>query len=159
MVESPGGSQLHKSRLVLGVLMLVGITIAAVSYYGLSSAISRQTMSSPAFGPGVQQYPNPNYTNVTVIGEMRVSSISPTCSLSNPPCAIAGSTVYYIIVWGSFYRLIFPNSTVLPASGSHIVVTGTYVVPSTFKADEWTPSLEFRGDIYVRAFSYVFPSY
>jgi len=150
---------LDKTKLALSVMMLTAIAVGAVSYYWINSELLRQPMASPAFGPGTQQYPNPNYTNVTVIGEMRAASISPACSLSTPPCAVAGSTVYYIIVWGSYYRLIFPNSTSLPASGSHIIVTGQYIVPSTYKGDQWMPSLAFRGDIYVRSFSYVFPFY
>jgi hypothetical protein len=158
-VDFPGGLALFKTKLVLGILMLAGIAITTVWYYGINGAMQPETMSSPSFRPGVQQYPNPNYTNVTVTGEMKSLSVSPTCSISNPPCVMAGTSVYYIIVQGAYYRLIFPNSTVIPVSGSQIIVTGVYVVPSTFNANQWTPTLEFSGDIYVHSFSYVFPSY
>jgi len=150
---------LLRTKLVLGILLLAGIAIATVWYYGLNSAMQQETLASPSFGAGVQQYPNPNYANVTITGEIKSLSVNPACSFSNPPCVMVGTSVNYLVVGGAYYRLIFPNSTVIPASGSQIMVTGMFVVPSAFNANQWTPAVQFTGDIYVRSFSYIYPSY
>lgn len=93
--------------------------------------------------------------NVTVLGVIKASSVAPACSLSNPPCTIPKTSVYYVIVNGRDYRLIFSNTTEPPdVMGSHVIVTGLYVTPSTFQADQWTPSLIFYGDIYVQKIVY-----
>jgi hypothetical protein len=137
----------------------MGISIVAVTYYGSNYIGSdRQVMASPALIQVGQTYPNPGHTNVTVLGSMTGLTISPTCGYANPPCAIAAAPVYYIVVYGTNnkIRLIFPNSTVIPVNGAHLIVTGTYVTPSTYKPDQWSPSLVFLGDIYVRKYSYTF---
>jgi hypothetical protein len=141
------------------MLLLVGTAIAAVSYSGSNYiAGERQLMSSPAFVHGDQTYPNPGHTNVTLIGTINGLTINPTCSYSNPPCAITAAPLYYIVVYGTNnkIRLIFPNSTVIPINGSHLIVTGVYVTPSTYKPDQWSPQMEFLGDLYVRTYSYTF---
>jgi hypothetical protein len=116
-------------------------------------------LSSPSFVPGLAgiDYPNPISQNVTVMGVMTASVVSPACALSNPPCSVADSPLYYVTVGGWNYRLIFQNSTAVPVNHAHIVVTGVFVTPSTFQASLWTPQIYFRGDIYVQTYSYVFP--
>ena len=141
------------------MLLLVGITIVATSYYESNYITGqREVLSYAALNQVDQTYPNPGHTNVTVIGAMTSLTISPTCSYLNPPCAISAAPIYYIVVYGSNdrIRLIFPNSTILPVNGAHIIVTGRYVTPSTYKPDQWSPALEFAGDIYVRTYSYTF---
>lgn len=94
--------------------------------------------------------------NVTVLGVLVFSSITPACSLSTPPCAIDNSWLYYVVVNGRNYRLIFSNTTSVPqnVNGWNVIVTGAYVTPSAFQAHNWTPDLSFYGDIYVQRISY-----
>ena len=150
---------MDRTRFALGILMLIAIVAVALSYYGPNYIVQRQVMSSPALMQGGPTYPNPGNANVTVIGSMRALTVSPACSLSSPPCAISSAPLYYIVVNGFNYRLIFPNSTVIPTNGAHLIVTGTYVTPSTYKASQWMPALVFKGDIYVRTYSYVLLPY
>jgi hypothetical protein len=42
-----------------------------------------------------------------------------------------------------------------PINGLQIIVTGTYVTPSTYQSNQYTPRLSFGGDIYVISYSYV----
>jgi hypothetical protein len=70
---------------------------------------------------------------------------------------MSGGALYYITVNGVNYRLIFPVSMKLPINGLRIMVTGTYVTPSTYQSSQWTPELYFGGDIYVISYSYVSP--
>jgi hypothetical protein len=64
-------------------------------------------------------------------------------------------TLYYITIDGVNYRLIFPASIKPPINGLQIIVTGTYLTPSTYQSNQYTPQLYFRGDIYVISYSYV----
>jgi hypothetical protein len=102
-------------------------------------------------------YPNPiGEKNVTLIGVIKAFTVAPACSLTNPPCAIPTAAIYYVVVNGRNYRLILPNSIVVPPKliGSNVIVTGIYVTPSTFQSNQWTPSLSFAGDIYVLKIRY-----
>jgi len=63
-------------------------------------------------------------------------------------------TVYYITINGVNYRLIFPASMKPPTNDLPIIVTGSYVTPSTYQSNQYTPQLYFRGDIYVTSYSY-----
>jgi len=107
-------------------------------------------------GGSVLMYPNPDTGNITVLGTIGTYTLAPACSLSSPPCAITQTTIYYVTVNGRNYRLLFQNRTSVPdlLLGSSAVVTGSYVTPSTFKANEWTPVLYFYGDIYVKLITY-----
>jgi len=93
--------------------------------------------------------------NVTVLGVIKASTVAPACSLSNPPCTIPETSVYYVIVNARNYRLIFSNTTEPPdVMSAHVIVTGLYITPSTFQASQWVPSLFFYGDIYVQKIVY-----
>jgi len=148
---------LHRTRFALGILLL--LAVITVSYYGSNYFIHTGVMQSPSLLQSGPTYPNPGFPNVTEIGMMRSLTVSPACSLNNPPCAISTAPLYYITVNGANYRLIFPNSMALPKNGAHIIVTGRYVTPSTYKAEQWMPALVFRGDIYVQTYSYVLLPY
>lgn len=117
------------------------------------------TTPALSFAPssGNISYPNPANPNVTLTGLLTSTVVSPTCALSSHPCAMSGGALYYITLNGVNYRLIFPASMKLPISGLHIMVTGTYVTPSTYQSSQWTPELYFGGDIYVISYSYVLP--
>ena len=151
-------------RYVIVAIVIFVLTIFVVPYYhsinlqspivseqnqpALSPSESNPSLSPPAKTPGP--------INVTVIGVMRTSILAPTCSLYNPPCAIPDTSIYYIVVNGRNYRLLFQNSTLVPnnVTGSNAVVTGLYVTPSTYNADQWTPIMSFYGDIYVQKVSF-----
>lgn len=93
--------------------------------------------------------------NVSVIGTLKNYKVAPACSLSNPPCAIFDTVLYYVVVNGRNYRLIFSNGTQsIPNTGSYVVVTGLYITPSTYAASQFTPYLQFYGDIVVTTISY-----
>jgi hypothetical protein len=99
-------------------------------------------------------YPNPiDGMNVTVLGVLTMTSVTPVCS---PSCAIQSSTVSSLMVAGRNYRLMFSNSISVPANvnGWNAVVTGSFTTPSTFQTDQWTPPLSFYGDIHVQKISY-----
>jgi len=151
-----------KARYILAAVMVIAFIAAAfaVAIYSSNSA-TNQTLASPAFGPGLEtsgpNYPNPIHQNVTLTGSVTTSVVSPACKLSSPPCAIADSPLYYITVNGWNYRLIFSNSTTVPMNHASISVTGVFVTPSTYKSSQWTPQMQFHGDIYVIAYSYVSP--
>jgi hypothetical protein len=115
--------------------------------------------SSFAPAPGGINYPNPISPNVTVVGVMTSAVVAPACSLSNPPCAIVDSSLYYVTVNGWNYRLIFPHSMKVPMNHAHILVSGVFVTPSGYEVNQWTPQMYFLGDIYVVAYYYVSPYY
>ena len=109
--------------------------------------------SSPSFSPPI--YSNDTNQTLTLTGPITTTAVSPMCALySNPPCAMSIGTLYYITISGVNYRLIFPTSMKPPTNGLRIVVTGTYVTPSTYQSNQYTPALYFRGDIYVTSYSY-----
>jgi len=141
----------------IAVIMIVALAIVAVPYWNAyelrtplvvqnsPASFNPQPYSSNAFPPPPQAH------NVTVLGVIKALQMAPACALSNPPCAISPSSIYYVVVNGRNYRLIFSNNIIIPASmsGTNVVITGAYVTPSTFNADNWTPSITFWGDIYV----------
>jgi len=141
------------------LLPLVAITLVAVAFQ-LYPTMSHTSVPMAAFAPspaGQIIYPNPISQNVTLTGVMTSLQVAPACSLSNPPCAISDSPLYYITVNGRNYRLIFSNSTTIPMNRSDIMVTGVFVTPSTYEATQWTPQMYFSGDIYVITYSYASP--
>jgi len=146
-------------KYLLAAVVTAALLVVAFQAYSMNSRM--KTPSSASFAPadvGIN-YPNPISPNVTVVGVMTSSVISPACSLSNPPCAYADDSLYYISVSGWNYRLIFPNSTKVPVNHARILVTGVFVTPSSYQANLWTPQMYFRGDIYVLAYTYVSPYY
>jgi len=151
-----------RDKYVPALILVVALLAVAVQAYYVNRFAAERTsvLSSPPLtvgAPSEINYPNPLRQNVTLSGVMSSFVVSPACALSNPPCAIVDSSIYYITVKGWNYRLIFPNSTALPMNGAHIVVTGTFVTPSTFEPGLWTPQIYFHGDIYVHTYYYVFP--
>jgi len=148
----------ERSKYILGALL--SISLIAVTFQASAVHASTATNTSLFFAvpiPAQVNYPNPINKNVTIAGTMTSSVLAPVCSLASPPCAVANSPLYYITVNGWDYRLIFSNSTKLPLNHSNIMVTGVYVTPSTFQANQWTPQMYFKGDIYVITYSYVSP--
>ena len=92
---------------------------------------------------------------MTWTGRFTAKAVSPMCAVySNPPCAVWVGTLYYMTIDGANYRLIFPASMKPPTNGLPITVTGTYVTPSTYQSNQYTPQLFFRGDLYVTTYSY-----
>lgn len=145
-----------RAKPILTAVLAFAIIVIAFHAYSVNSI----TRPAPAFAPspsGSPSYPNPVNRNVTLTGPVASTVVSPTCALSNHPCAMSGGSLYYITVNGVNYRLIFPASMKLPTNGLHIMVTGTYVTPSTYQSSQWTPKLSFGGDIYVISYSYIFP--
>jgi hypothetical protein len=148
-----------RARYLLAAVVAAALLVVAFQAYSISSSVKRSSGASFAPADGGINYPNPISPNVTVVGVMTSSVVSPTCSLSNPPCAYADNPLYYISVNGWNYRLIFPNSTQVPVNHARILVTGVFVTPSSYQANLWTPQMNFRGDIYVVAYTYVSPYY
>jgi len=141
------------------LVVVLTIALVVVTFYAYSLD-SRTTPTSTLFSspsPSSGNYPNPINPNVTLTGVLTLTMVSPTCALNNPPCAMSAGSLYYITVNGVNYRLIFPSSMKLPVKGLRIMVTGIYVTPSTYQANEWTPQLSFTGDIYVISYFYVSP--
>ena len=147
---------MSRERYVVAAIVIIALTIVAVPFYNAyelrTSSISQNSLaSSPSFNPNNNAFPqDPNGYNVTVLGVIKASQLAPVCSLSNPPCAISPTSLYYVVVNGRNYRLIFQNGTSVPGNvtGTNVVVTGLYITPSAFNADQWTPSIVFYGDIY-----------
>ena len=148
---------MRRTMYLLIVVLTIGLMVITFQEYPLNSLSNTATPSSAAFAPASINYPNPIHQNITEFGVITSVVVSPACSLSSPPCAIANSPLYYITVNGWNYRLIFSNSTKPPLNHTHILVTGVFVTPSTYKASLWLPQMYFRGDIYVTTYSYVFP--
>ena len=142
-----------REKYVAAAIVIIALAIVAVPYYNAYELRNRPPLvSSPPFNPNDNSFPpNPYGYNVTVLGVIKASQVAPACALSNPPCAISPTSVFYVVVNGRHYRLIFSNDTFVPANvtGTNVVVTGSYVTPSTFNADQWTPPITFYGDIYV----------
>jgi len=142
-----------KERFVAAAIVIIALSIVAIPYYNAYELRNRNPpVASPSFNPNDSSFPpNPYGYNVTVLGVMKASQIDPACALSNPPCAISPTSIYYVEVNGRNYRLIFSNETSIPANvtGTNVVVTGEYVTPSSYNAAQWTPSITFYGDIYV----------
>jgi hypothetical protein len=144
-----------RGKFILAAVLAIAIVVVAFQAHPLNSRLPTSTLS---FSPSSNvNYPNPTNPNVTLTGVLTLTVVSPTCALNKPPCAMSSGSLYYITVNGANYRLIFPPSMKLPINGLHVMVTGTYVTPSTYQTNQWTPELFFRGDIYVIAYSYAFP--
>ncbi len=148
---------MSRAKYTLVVVSIITLAVAALAYSQVYQADSgqRQLVSSPSFGPRPPGL-NPTGVNVTVMGILRGSSVVPSCSLSNPPCAEVNTPIYYVVINGWNYRLIFPNSTEPPdVMGQRVLVTGLFLTPSSYDTAQWTPSLYFYGDIYVQTIIYL----
>ena len=118
-----------------------------------------QTISKVPSEVGAPEFKTQSGVNVTVMGILKAAVVSPACTLSNPPCSILGKSIYYVVVNGRNYRLIFLNSSVRPDQviGYYLGITGLYVTPSSFNPTQWTPPIYFYGDIYVQVYFFVYP--
>ena len=153
-MEYTNGDQIMtKEKYVAAAIVIIALSIVAIPYYNAYELRNRSSpAASPSFNPNDNSFPpNPYGYNVTVLGVMKASQVAPACALSNPPCAISPTSVYYVVVNGRNYRLIFSNDTFVPGNvtGTNVVITGEYVTPTSFNAAQWTPSITFYGDIYV----------
>ena len=149
-------------RLVKSAISLVAVAfLVVVAVYSYTSVVPNNSMvrprvlaapSSIGVGGGVQ----PIHENVTVLGTLKVLNLAPTCSLAVNPCTTPETQVFYVVVNGRNYRLVLSPKVQIQASlaGSRAVVSGLFVTPSTFQADQWVQPLFFFGDIYVRAIWY-----
>ncbi len=145
---------MRRERFILGAVLVSAIIVIAFQAYLLSSLTS-SVASSPSFSPS-NNYPTDQPSTLTLTGPLTTTAVSPVCALySSPPCAIWVGTLYYITINGVNYRLIFPTSMKPPPpiNGIRIIVTGTYVTPSTYQYYQYTPQLSFRGDMYVISYS------
>jgi hypothetical protein len=150
---------MQRTKYILTTAIVIGLMIAAIQASSIYLTTKKPNLSFAPSANSQINYPNPINKNVTVVGTMTSSIVAPVCSLSNPPCAISDSPLYYVTVNGWNYRLIFSNSTKIPLNHAKITVTGVYVTPSTYQSNQWTPQISFHGDIYVITYSYVSPYY
>lgn len=149
----------RRVHFAIALVAVAFLIMATVYSYNLvapnKSAVNPQVMAAPptvGVGGGLQAA----HQSVSVIGILKVLTLAPTCSLAVNPCATPATQIFYVVVNGRNYRLIPSNTVPIPASlaGSNVVVSGLYVTPSTYQADQWVPPLFFFGDIYVRAIWY-----
>lgn len=157
--ESCEGETVRRAKYVLVAVVAIALAIVTLQTYSTNSNMIVRLAPVLTPGNGGINYPNPINPNVTITGLMTSVVVAPTCSLSNPPCAVADTPLYYVTVNGLNYRLIFPSSMKIPANRSHILVTGVFVTPSTYESSLWMPEMNFRGDIYVLSYFYVSPYY
>lgn len=147
---------MRRTKFILAALLATALMVVAFQAYSVN--LTTKPTSTLAFAPtSGPSYPNPINQNVSVTGVMTSAIVAPACALNSPPCAISNSPLYYVNVNGWNYRLIFPASMKIPISNAHILVTGRYVTPSTYQANQWLPQMYFRGDIYVTSYYYVYP--
>lgn len=144
---------MRRGKFILGTVLLSAIVVVAFQAYLLSSLTS-SLASNPSFSPS-NNNPKPTNSTLTLTGPITTTAVTPICATyANPPCAAWVGTLYYITINGVNYRLIFPASMKLPINGLQIIVTGTYVTPSTYQSNQYAPRLSFRGDIYVTSYFY-----
>jgi len=155
--------KLLEAGIIIALVFLVILSLQSYQFRSpnLVAMESKNPMldQSPSLSPNAaaaSSTTKPYGVNVTVLGTIGIYTVAPVCSLSNPPCAITSTEVYYVTVNGRGYRLVFPNATMVPQAlvGSYVVVTGLFVTPSTYRADQYTPHLQFYGDIDVQVISY-----
>ena len=144
----------------ISLVAVAFLVMAAV--YSYNSVVPNNSMAKPhilaapppsvGVGGGIQ----PIHENVTVLGTLKVLTLAPTCSLAVNPCSNPETQIFYVVVNGRNYRMILSDKVRVPASlaGSSVVVSGLFVTPSAFQADQWVPPLFFFGDIYVRVIWY-----
>ncbi|MGA2783504.1 MAG: hypothetical protein ABSF09_02255 [Candidatus Bathyarchaeia archaeon] len=145
-------------RILSLIIIMIAVTLIAVPAIQLYEFHKPTTSTAIAGAPPMPEqripYPNPkDGMNVTVHGVVQITSVAPVCS---PSCAIQSSTISYLVVNGRNYRLVFSNSTTVQSNvnGWNAVVTGSFITPSNYQSNEWTPTISFFGDIYVQNITY-----
>jgi hypothetical protein len=152
MVDMSNRKHLESAIVLAAVAFLV-----LAGFYSYSSVVPTNSIVKPlvlnappsvGVGGGIQ----PIHENVTVLGTLKVLTLAPTCSLAVNPCSNLETQIFYVVVNGRNYRLILADKMQISPSlaGSSVVVSGLFVTPSTFQADQWVPALFFFGDIHVR---------
>jgi len=151
----------NRKHLKSAIALVAVAFLAVAAVYSYNSVVPNNSMAKPnilaaspsvGVGGGIQ----PIHENVTVLGTLKALILAPTCSLAVNPCSNPETQIYYVVVNGSNYRLILSGKVQIPASltGSSVVVSGLFVTPSAFQANQWVPSLFFFGDIYARVIWY-----
>jgi hypothetical protein len=148
------------AKYALAIMAVAFVVMAGVYSYNLAapkqSTIRPEVVGALPPSIGVGGGIQPRYQNVSVLGTLKVLKLAPACSLAVNPCSTPVSQIFYVVVNGRNYRLVPPYSMKIAESltGSSVVVSGLYVTPSTFQADQWVPPLFFFGDIYVYSIWY-----
>jgi len=156
------GKFLVSAFLLSAVMLVLFASVYQTSVQAVpAQAISNLLLSGggmPGTKPGVQfavTYTAMTGLNATVVGTVHEISLAPVCSMSNPPCAVPNSDIFYLTTNGHTYRLLFVNgdpvNMLAPYVGKQVVANGLIVVPSLV-ATQWTlpAPLSFNGDFYVR---------
>jgi hypothetical protein len=147
---------------IIALVAVAFLVMAAVYSYNsvvrTNSMVEPQIFAAPPPSVGVGGGIQPMHENVTVLGKLKVLTLAPACSVAVDPCSTPVTQIFYVQVNGRNYRLMVSGKMQIPASlaGSSVVVSGLFVTPSAFQADQWVPPLFFFGDIYVRVITYYY---
>jgi len=151
----------RKPRLLtLGTILLVlsasvGLTSAAI-FAGFTPGLKYggiYTHSPTATYQG--------YFSINFVGVYHYVHAVPTCRTASPPCATPDEALFYMNARNGTIRLIFycgsavkyyfcESPSRLPFSdGACVHVSGTFIEPSKWPGDSFSPRMHFKGDLYV----------
>ena len=151
--------RLKFSRYSISVLLILAASIGLLSAMTTHGGIFYHTTSTSP----TKTYSG--YFGVTYYGIYHHVWGVPSCNKVFPPCFQAEEIVFYLVTSSERIRLIFYCGAVpyycsspddVPLSeGSCIFAKGTLLVPSKWPTNQFEPSLQFGGDLFVFQYSTV----
>lgn len=143
------------SRYSISILIVLAGTIGLLSATTIYGGIFYHTTSPTMTYSG--------YLGAAYYGIYHHVWSVPLCHKGSPPCNREEELVFYLDTGSERIRLIFycgvvayycdnPDDVPLP-EGSCILAKGTLLTPSKWPTNQFEPSLQFSGDLYVFQYS------
>ena len=148
----PTRKRLKFSRYSISILLILVASIGLFSAITIHSGIFYHTTSPTMTYSG--------YLGISYNGTYHYVVAKPLCNKSFPPCFQKDEVVFYLDKGGEAIRLIFYCGTAVQdycrsadevhlVDGTCVHVKGTLLIPSSWPTNQFEPTLQFNGDLYV----------
>jgi hypothetical protein len=145
--------------LTLGTILLVLAALVGA----FSAAFFAGLIPGFEFGAVYTHSPTATYSgyfSINYVGVYHYVQAVPVCRNAFPPCLSSDEALFYLNAKNGMIRLIFycggpvkyycDSPSQLPFSdGACLHVKGTFLEPSKWPSDQYSPLMHFEGDLYV----------
>ena len=147
---------LRFSRYFISILLILAASVTILSALTAKGGLLYHSISPTITYSG--------YLGTSYNGTYRYVVAKALCDKSFPTCFQEDEVVFYLDTGREVIRLIFYCGTdyseycrsvgeVPLRDGTCVLVKGTLLIPSKWPTDQFTPSLQFAGDLYVFQYS------
>jgi len=145
--------------LTLGTVLLVVVTLLAV----ISAAFFGGIIPGFEYGGVYTHSPTATYSgyfSISYVGVYHYVQATPICRTAFPPCIASDEALFYMNAKNGTIRLVFYCGSVAKyfcdspsqlqfSDGTCLRVKGTLLKPSKWPSQQFSPTINFEGDLFV----------